>query len=352
MAPEQTIAARPKDVDYLADIYALGCILFEILDGEPPYMGTPIEILEKHKHGIKPNFRKIDEHLSNVILRCLSKELLNRYKTVSDLLSAIEDKPVIVEDKGQWYSQMPDLLQQVTEKLSSIGAIIEIFDDSGNSDLTIDLSSEFCNKRYPFRFVFPSNYPNRAPKVFIRSRPLQEQLSDNGLLTPGHEVPLSLDSDKDDSQIKRIESLIDCLVNWMRSVHQTRAETIQWHERDPELLQSEIEKLKEVFGKDFRYDEINPQNQNMTFSIRINLNERRFWLGIEFPKDYPNEIPLFFLKGDYVKQKLFDVFVDGIINVHGNILLNWNREKDIKNTVLSITMMMENLGIDKKFDGV
>jgi hypothetical protein len=136
----------------------------------------------------------------------------------------------------------------------------------------------------------------------------------------------------------------------MRSIQQTRAKTIQWYERNPELLQSEIEKLKEIFGKDFRYDEINPQNQNMTFSIRINLNERRFWIGIEFPKDYPNEIPLFFLKGDYVKEKLFDIFVDGIINVHENIILNWLREKDIKNMVLSITRMMENLGIDKKFD--
>ena len=350
MAPEQTKAARPKDVDYLADIYALGCILFEILDGDPPYMGTPIEILEKHNLGIKPDFRGIDEHLANIILRCLSKEPINRYKTISDLLSAIDGKPIRAEGGGQWYSQMPDLLQQVKEKLLSIGAIIEIFDDDGNSDLTIDLSSEFCNKRYPFRFIFPSNYPNGAPKVLIRSQPLQEQLAANGLLTPGNEVSLSLDSGKNNSQANGIESLIDCLVNWMRSVHQTIVETTQWYKRDPELLQSEIEKLKKIFGKDFRYDEINPQNQNMTFSIRINLNERRFWVGIEFPKDYPNEIPLFFLKGDYVKQKLFDVFVDGIINVHENIILNWHREKDIKNMVLSITRMMENFGIDEKFD--
>ena len=99
---------------------------------------------------------------------------------------------------------------------------------------------------------------------------------------------------------------------------------------------------------DFRHDEIHPHNRNMIFSIRIELNKRRFWMGLEFPKDYQNNIPLFFLKGDYVKEKLDDIFVDGIISIHENIILKWNRNKDIKKIILSIIRMMEKLKIDEK----
>ncbi len=43
MAPEQ---CRGRDVGPPADMYAIGCILFEMLSGEPPFMGnTPVDIM-------------------------------------------------------------------------------------------------------------------------------------------------------------------------------------------------------------------------------------------------------------------------------------------------------------------
>jgi serine/threonine protein kinase len=45
IAPEQ---ARGAAVDARADLYALGCVLFEMLSGNPPYRGTMQEVLFSH----------------------------------------------------------------------------------------------------------------------------------------------------------------------------------------------------------------------------------------------------------------------------------------------------------------
>ncbi|MEO8494910.1 MAG: serine/threonine-protein kinase [Planctomycetota bacterium] len=46
MSPEQI---RGKPLDGRADIYSLGCVLFELLGGKPPYTGdSPNDLLQKH----------------------------------------------------------------------------------------------------------------------------------------------------------------------------------------------------------------------------------------------------------------------------------------------------------------
>ena len=47
MAPEQ--AAGDPDIDHRADIYAFGCMAYELLAGQPPFHGrTPARILAAH----------------------------------------------------------------------------------------------------------------------------------------------------------------------------------------------------------------------------------------------------------------------------------------------------------------
>ena len=47
MAPERWHASQP--VDHRSDIYALGCLLFELLCGQPPfYEGSDAAIMRAH----------------------------------------------------------------------------------------------------------------------------------------------------------------------------------------------------------------------------------------------------------------------------------------------------------------
>ena len=87
-APEQ-IMDTPA-VDHRADIYALGCIMFELETGSPPFAGSSIqEIAAKHRSVLQPKlgglFRQTTLGLERVINRCLAKDPNARYATYEEL---------------------------------------------------------------------------------------------------------------------------------------------------------------------------------------------------------------------------------------------------------------------------
>jgi len=94
MAPEQ-IAADP-DVDHRADLYALGCVAYEMLVGEPPFAGLgPTALLRAHLiQNVEPVSAKradVPESLSTLIARCLAKDPANRPSGARDVLSVLDD---------------------------------------------------------------------------------------------------------------------------------------------------------------------------------------------------------------------------------------------------------------------
>lgn len=93
MAPEQILAARWKDVGKEADIYALGMILYELIDGDLPYSGSSRLIKEKKMNPqipITPLQSKMD--IALIAMECLERDKTKRIKTVSDILYAIDAK--------------------------------------------------------------------------------------------------------------------------------------------------------------------------------------------------------------------------------------------------------------------
>jgi len=85
MAPEIGAGSYDRSID----IYALGILLYEMLTGKVPYVGSsPAEILMKHMTGT-PDLTTIDEPFAHVIKKALAKEPADRYKTIQEMVEEL-----------------------------------------------------------------------------------------------------------------------------------------------------------------------------------------------------------------------------------------------------------------------
>jgi serine/threonine protein kinase len=92
MAPEQ-IGARGNDPRI--DIYAFGCIAFEMLTGSPPFVGRTLQVLNAHINTPppRPSTRRpqsvIPSLLDDIVLRCLAKDPGKRPQNGGEIASAL-----------------------------------------------------------------------------------------------------------------------------------------------------------------------------------------------------------------------------------------------------------------------
>lgn len=87
LSPEQ---ASGNSVDARSDVYSLGCVLYEILAGEPPFVGdSPVAVAYQHvrEDPIPPSQRNanISPELDAVVLKALAKNPDNRYQTAAEM---------------------------------------------------------------------------------------------------------------------------------------------------------------------------------------------------------------------------------------------------------------------------
>ena len=92
MAPEQ--AAGDPNIDRRADIYAFGCMAFELLAGKTPFHGrTPARILGAHMGEAPPQIAELRPDapaaLSDLVMRCLAKDADARPQTAAEIISAL-----------------------------------------------------------------------------------------------------------------------------------------------------------------------------------------------------------------------------------------------------------------------
>jgi beta-lactam-binding protein with PASTA domain/predicted Ser/Thr protein kinase len=101
LSPEQ---ARGESVDARSDVYAAGCVLFELLCGHPPFVGdSPVSVAYQHVREQPPTPSTINPDVNPavdaIVLKALAKNPLNRYQSAgemrADLLRAAAGRPVL-----------------------------------------------------------------------------------------------------------------------------------------------------------------------------------------------------------------------------------------------------------------
>ncbi len=91
MAPEQFDSG---EVDHRADLYALGCILWELVTGEPPFGRGPLHVLiaaHRHDDPGRPSDRTpVPPALDRIAVRLLAKRPADRFQSCAEIKAELD----------------------------------------------------------------------------------------------------------------------------------------------------------------------------------------------------------------------------------------------------------------------
>ena len=134
MSPEQCESTR--DIDHRSDIYALGCVLFQLITGKMVFEGTLRELVLQHRTATPPSIRTLvpdaDPDLDALIMAMLAKDPARRPQTMGDVARALV--PAACEtDKTKDLPAIPRTTRGVktfgvalVAMLASAGAVLSI----------------------------------------------------------------------------------------------------------------------------------------------------------------------------------------------------------------------------------
>lgn len=94
ISPEQ---ARGDPVDHRSDVYSLGCVMYEMLTGRPPFSaGDPVAVAYQHVHEAPALPRSLEPSvppsLEAVTLRAMEKDPAARFQSAAHMYSALGDR--------------------------------------------------------------------------------------------------------------------------------------------------------------------------------------------------------------------------------------------------------------------
>ena len=96
MSPEQAMGER--EITGRSDVYALGCVLYEMLTGDPPFTGSTAQaivaqVVTESPRPMIPRRHTIPAHIEAAVLRALEKLPADRFATPAEFAQALAAAP-------------------------------------------------------------------------------------------------------------------------------------------------------------------------------------------------------------------------------------------------------------------
>lgn len=141
IAPEQAGDAA-VDLTPAADVYSLGAVLFNVLAGRPPFLGSnPVSVIRQASETQAPKLRSLapslDRDLETICARCLERDPKARYQSARDLAADLErwldGRPIVARPVSpparmwRWSQRNPKLVGAATAGLLLGAAAVSLF---------------------------------------------------------------------------------------------------------------------------------------------------------------------------------------------------------------------------------
>ncbi|MFF2193558.1 protein kinase [Streptomyces sp. NPDC058157] len=104
LSPEQALG---KAVDHRSDLYATGCLLYELLALRPPFTGeTPLSVVYQHVQDAPvppsqlPEGHHIPQELDGLVMRSLAKDPDDRFQSAEEMRGLVQYALQMLQDQG------------------------------------------------------------------------------------------------------------------------------------------------------------------------------------------------------------------------------------------------------------
>ncbi|MFD8984538.1 protein kinase [Streptomyces sp. NPDC059564] len=104
LSPEQALG---KAVDHRSDLYATGCLLYELLALRPPFTGeTPLSVVYQHVQDAPippsqlPEGHSIPQELDGLVMRSLAKDPDDRFQSAEEMRGLVQYALQMLQDQG------------------------------------------------------------------------------------------------------------------------------------------------------------------------------------------------------------------------------------------------------------